>query len=135
MQTKKKLQKPIDQDIHLKYRCQKCSQEHWLSYKEASTIQFKIVCDCGEVFRVKRVIGFELKFKNQKSKQNKPTADNAVKEPEKTPIDLLEKSVILLVGYGFTKKESIDLINASYTKNPVNDFALLVKQTLENIRN
>ena len=126
MKTKKKLQKPIDQDIHIKYRCPQCSQDHWLSYKEASTINFKIVCDCGEVFKVKRVVGFQLKFKSVKPK---------LVEIPKIPVELLEKSVTLLVSYGFTKTEASELINASYINNPVDDFGTLVKQTLESLRN
>lgn len=131
MKTKKKLQKPIDQDIHLKYRCPQCSQEHWLAYRQASTINFKVVCDCGEVFKVKRVIGFRLKFNSIKPKPVEPI----VIETPKISLELLEKSVKLLVGYGFTKTEASDLINTSYINNPVDDFGTLVKQTLESLRN
>jgi hypothetical protein len=58
----KKIQRPIDYDIHLKYRCKSCDQDHWLSYLEASTNNFKVVCDCGTVFKLKRVVGFTLKY-------------------------------------------------------------------------
>ena len=131
MNTKKTLkklsknQKPIDTDIHLKYRCKKCGQDHWLSLKEASTKNFKIVCDCGKVFGVKLVTGFKLAY------SQKP---QSTKKSIKIPVDLLDKSVKLLVGYGFTTQEATDSITQSYLENPNDDFASLVKQTLASMR-
>lgn len=130
MKTKNKLkklsrtQKPIEYDIHLKYPCKQCGQSHWLSFNEASTKNFKIVCDCGLVFGVRRVIGFKLQYKQKEHKKSTTI-----------PVDLLEKAVKLLVGYGFTNTEAVDLITSSYLKNPNDDFASLVKQTLASIRN
>lgn len=129
MSTKKKLkkllktQKPIEHDIHLKYRCKKCGQDHWLSIKEASTKNFKIVCYCGLVFGVRLIKDFRLKYEPLETKK-----------PTKIPVDLLEKSVKLLVGYGFTVEEANELIRSSYLKNPNDDFASLVKQTLTSMR-
>jgi hypothetical protein len=119
-----KIQKPIEYDIHLKYRCKKCAQDHWLSLNEASTKNFKVVCCCGEVFGVRLVKGFKLKYEPQ-----------TTKKIHKIPVDLLDKSVKLLVGYGFTNTEATDLIQTSYMKNPNDDFASLVKQTLASMRN
>lgn len=119
-----KNQKPIDTDIHLKYRCKKCAQDHWLSIEEASTKNFKIVCYCGLVFGVRLVKDFRLKYEPLETKKS-----------TKIPVDLLEKSVKLLVGYGFTNSEAIELISNSYLQNPNDDFASLVKQTLASIRN
>jgi hypothetical protein len=119
-----KNQKPIEYDIHLKYRCKKCGQDHWLSFNEASTKNFKVVCDCGKVFGVKLVKQFKLKYEQQINKKT-----------TKVPVDLLDKAVKLLVGYGFTNSEAIELISNSYLQNPNDDFASLVKQTLASIRN
>jgi len=130
MNTKKtsknllKIQKPIEYDIHLKYRCKKCAQDHWLSLNEASTKNFKVVCYCGKVFGVRLVKGFKLKYE-----------PHINKKIAKIPVDLLDKSVKLLVGYGFTNTEATDLIQTSYMKNPNDDFASLVKQTLASMRN
>jgi hypothetical protein len=118
-----KNQKPIESDIHLKYRCNKCARDHWLSIKEASTKNFKIVCDCGKVFGVRLVTGFKLRY-----------SQKLVKKSIKIPVDLLDKSVKLLVGYGFTIQEATDSITKSYLENPNDDFASLVKQTLASMR-
>ena len=129
MNTKKKSkrlsknQKPIESDVHLKYRCKKCGQDHWLSIREASTKNFKIVCDCGRVFGVKLVKAFKLCY-----------AQNSSKKINKIPVDLLDKSVKLLVGYGFTSQEATESVIESYNKNPNDDFASLVKQTLASMR-
>ena len=135
-------QKPIEHDIHLKYRCAKCGQDHWLSYLEASTKQFKIACHCGKVFVVKRLSGFKLKYFEKPPVIIIPVVESAppvvvdppVLEKPKIPVDLLNKSVTLLIGYGFTQAEAKELLNSSYEQNPIDDYASLVKQTLKLLR-
>lgn len=149
----KKLQKPIDADIHLKYRCKKCGVDHWLSFKEASTKDFKVVCACGVVFKVKRLSGFKFKYKkdtlkkvNATQEQVKPTPNVDPPKPviqtvvEQAPVqrttipaELLDKSVKLLLSYGFTKTEATKLVTETYFAVPVNDYATLVKYTLQSI--
>jgi hypothetical protein len=135
MKTKSR-QKPIEFDVHLKYICKKCYQHHWLSYKEASTKNFKIVCDCGHVFKVKRVLKFSLCYEKPKSYLQQVTEPIQATElkAHTIPRELLEKSIKLLIGYGFTKSEANNLIQDSYFKNPTEDFALLVKQVLSSLR-
>ncbi len=124
--------KPIDQDIHLKYRCVQCCQDHWLSYREASTKNFKVVCDCGKVFKVTRVVSFDIQYETQ----TVPSQPIEVVEPVVSTkhLDILEKSAKLLVSFGFSEKEAFALVSDSYKKNAVEDYATLVKQTLESIR-
>lgn len=155
----KKLQKPIDADIHLKYRCKKCGMDHWLSFKEASTKDFKVVCGCGVVFKVKRLSGFKFKYKKYivpkvvatqeqvQSTQNvdppKQVVQAVVEQPQpvfQTPVqnrtipaELLDKSVKLLLSYGFTKTEATKLVTDTYFAVPVDDYATLVKYTLQSI--
>lgn len=132
-------QKPIEHDIHLKYSCNKCGQPHWLSFLEASTKNFKIVCDCGKVFKVKRVKDFKLtyykKSKNQSiDSTNKETVTEKIDTPtQEIPIDLLRESVKILVGYGYEKEEAVDILSKSYHKKPTNNVVFLVKQTLESV--
>ncbi|NBQ16956.1 hypothetical protein EBU24_01425 [bacterium] len=130
MKTKNR-QKPIEFDIHLKYPCKKCYQHHWLSYKEAGTKNFKIVCDCGHTFKVKRVIKFLLLYEKPQAKQVTAPKELTV---QTISTELLDKSIKLLIGYGFTKSEANSLIQDSYSKNPTEDFALLVKQVLSSLR-
>ena len=145
--TEKISQKPIDYDIHIKYKCPKCSQEHWLSYLQSSTKNFKVVCSCGLLFRVKRVIGFDLRYKKKSKPVKSEQLSESVKiEPEnivkpepvkivpKPPVDLIEKAVKILVGYGFTENEADELLIKSYENNPVNDLTSLIKQTLEKMK-
>lgn len=128
--TKKNL-KPIEYDIHLKYRCDNCCQDHWLSFNEASTKNFKVVCDCGNVFKVKRPVKFKLKYEPKtfnKEPRQKPVLD---KEKDNKPCEeLLAKSVKVLMNYGFSAKEASDLICESYQANHVDELISLVKQTL-----
>lgn len=123
-------QKPIDYDIHLKYRCS-CGQDHWLSYNEASTKNFKIVCECSKVFGVKKIVKFKLKYETPKAKKVKEEAKNEDSISQNKPCsELLSKSVKLLIGYGFSAQEASDLICESYQANHVDELISLVKQTL-----
>jgi hypothetical protein len=47
----------------------------------------------------------------------------------------LSKAAQILVSYGFTNKEASDLISKTYSLNPTQDIASLVKQSLSILRN
>lgn len=129
----KKNQKPIDYDCHLKYLCDKCGQEHWLSFRETSTKGFKIVCYCGNIFCVKTTIGLKIKYKTVSEKKiNKEKIITPI--VEEIPVDLLKQTVTILTSYGFTSSEASELVKKSYATNPIKDVAHLVKQSLESIR-
>jgi hypothetical protein len=129
----KKNQKPIDHDIHLKYLCPECGCIHWLSFLEASTINYKVVCDCSCVFSVKRTEKFKIKYVESKcehiAEKNKPVIRKVI------PNDILNKASAVLINYGFTKNEAIDLIKQSFDKKPEQDISSLVKTSLELMKN
>lgn len=125
MKTKTKTnQKPIEYDMHLKYRCpnESCEQIHWITLLEAKTINFKIVCYCGYVFKPKTISNIKIKYKTKPIK--------LTNTEQQIHQDILDKVSSILIGYGFTKSESEDLIKKSYSKNPTEDSAILVKQCL-----
>jgi len=128
MKTKKN-QKPTEYDIHLKYLCPQCGCSHWLSFLESSTKNYKLVCDCGCVFKVKRTEKFKIKYVESKCQQivekNKPVIPN----------DILNKASAVLINYGFTKNEAIDLIKQSFHKKPEQNISSLVKTALELMKN
>lgn len=126
-------QKPIDYDLHLKYICSVCGDIHWLSFKETSTNRFKVVCDCGHVFGVKQTSKLKINYKSHKKikESNKETATPSIEE---IPIDLLNKSIKILVSYGFTSGEASELLKKFYASNPIKDVSLLIKQSLASLR-
>lgn len=125
----KKNQKPTEYDIHLQYRCPQCYSIHWLSFLETSTKNFKIVCDCGCIFKVKRTTGFKLKYESNSEKvvEEKPAVI--------IPNDLLKRAISSLLPYGFTKDECKELLIKSYTHHQTNDIGTLIKNTLEMLKN
>lgn len=133
-----KNQKPIEVDAHFKYRCPKsgCGFDHWLSLKETQTKNFKIVCDCGCVFKPKQIAKLKISYAKTKPK-DKPKALSQqvapVVEKPKIPVDLESNCVILLTGYGFTKEEALDLVRKSFDEHPVTNGGLLVKYILQNL--
>jgi len=135
MKTKfRKNQKPIDIDVHFKYRCSKssCGSEHWLSLRESQTKGFKIVCDCGYIFRPKRISKIQIVYANILSVK-KPDEPTQTIEKPKIAVDLQNDCVKLLVGYGFTKDESVSLCEKAFEKNPVTSSGLLIKYILQNL--
>jgi hypothetical protein len=137
-------QKPIESDIHYKYRCPSsdCNTVHWLSEKEVKTKNFKVVCDCGTVFKPKRIRKTKTcfyKHKSTKINNNKEVIDNTNNqrtEPvinNQVPDKILSEASSILSIYGFTNDESKEMIIRSYNDHPENNIALLVKQTLQKL--
>lgn len=129
MKTKKKTERPIEIDAHLKYKCpnDSCGYFHWLSLQEAQTKNFKIVCDCGNVFKPKRIKTLEIIFEQTaiiKTEQIKPVQ-------QKIDFDLIKICVNVLVGYGFTDTESEELLIKCHKQKPDLESADLIKFALQ----
>lgn len=124
--TKIKTQKPIQIDAHLKYRCpdDNCGFTHWLTLKECQTKNFKVVCDCGFVFKPKLINQVKIVYTKQKKKKNEKS-------------EIIPEMVVccskLLIEYGFSEEESIELIHKAYSQNPTNSPSTLMKNILQNL--
>jgi len=127
---KQKRLRPIDQDVHLKYRCPKCSSDHWISMKEAQTKGYRIVCDCNEILRVKLVEKNEIIY-SQTQKKSSLAAETEEKK-ETIPLDLLTQSCTILLGYGFDISEAEKLIVSTFDRTPTYICVDLIKQALKN---
>jgi hypothetical protein len=132
--TKYKDIKPTGCDAHFKYRCpsQDCGFFHWLSLKEAQTKNFKIVCDCGSVFSPKRIKKIKIAYLTPVSKQQPIPFENKKKNTD-PPDDLLQKGSEALIKYGFTKKESLDLLKKAFIEKPIYDMVQLIKVALTKV--
>lgn len=155
MKIKKNL-KPIEQDIHLKYLCPNpsCCCPHWLSYKEASTKKFKVVCDCGQIFNVRRIRTLNIEYVTKKKlstnsidgkipgafeTKNDVPIDNPVKPVYNEPVppkDIKQLAIEHMKNYGFSEKESSVIIDKALKENPqIDDYIILVKHSLFWINN
>lgn len=138
MKTKTKAIKPIDTSVSLIYACPQCLQQHWISLKAAKTKGYIIVCDCGSVFKPKRIDDIKIlyiKNKNKTIKSEIQECEVLLKEQQSEPtnnlpVDLLEKCVTVLAGYGFTKTEAASLLKQTYEKYQVIDAVSLIKLSL-----
>jgi hypothetical protein len=86
--------KPASKDIYYEYICTKCGCNHWVSHKEVSNRNFRIICDCEIVIKPKRIIDIEIIYakKNRQKKVNRLDKDvsrNVVEESFE-PLELLE---------------------------------------------
>lgn len=148
---KKKIKnlKPIEYDIHLKYLC-RCGEHHWLSFDEASEKDFIIVCGCNSLLKVKPLSGIVVKYKeNKKSKKIDHTtkqkellfnhSNNEKKDiindktQKELPENLINTCSNLLVTFGYSKREAIDLIKDFYSKNNNIEYSKFVKSLLSSI--
>lgn len=125
--SKKKSQKPIDIDFHFKYKCpdKNCTRVHWLSLKETQTKNFKVVCDCGIIYRPKRISKIQIVY-SIKSKKNSDTKSEV-------PCDIKNQCSKLLTSYGFTSAECECLITTVYRKFPDLNSGSLVKYILQHL--
>jgi len=137
MKTKKKNQKPIDIDGHFKYRCPKinCGYDHWLSFKQVKIKNFRVVCDCGTVFKPKTIKKIKIVYEKDIEQQQVvqvPHKEQIVEQP-KIPLDLEKQCGTILTGYGFTTEECSVLIAKAYQKNQTNSAGSLVKYIIQNL--
>lgn len=140
MKKNQKILKPIDLDLHFKYRCSNnnCENDHWLSLKESKTKNFKIVCECGSVYRPKKINKIRIVYDNKKTRNKpdkQPTTNKEQEDKIKIPVDLQAKCVKLLCGYGFTTDESILLVDRAFEISPTEDAGLLIKYIIQNLEN
>lgn len=130
IQIKKKNLEPVEHECHFKYRCpnSSCDNDHWLTTLEAQTLNFKVVCSCGTVFKPKPISRIKILYKKQK--RNITQKEDTKCRTEELPLDVENKCVTILVGYGFTKIEAADLVIKAFKQNPILDAGSLVKQVL-----
>lgn len=145
MKIKKNL-KPIEHDVHLKYLCpnSSCCCPHWLSFKEASTKNFKVVCDCGQVFTVNRISNINIQYFEHIVLESLDRKNSGVFETENKPIveqikqekTIKELAIDLMKTYGFTELESSGMIDKAMAENPsIDNHITLVKHSLFWINN
>jgi hypothetical protein len=128
IKTNLKSQKPIETDASFKYQCpsEDCDNEHWLFIRQAQIKNFKIVCECGLVFKPKQIKHIKIIY--EKPKRKRKTAEDIV---DSIPVDLLNQCAKVLSGYGFDLDESKELIKQSYNSCKTNDIGSLIKNALK----
>jgi hypothetical protein len=110
--------RPIDQDIHFKYKCPVCGINHWLSLEETKTKGFKVVCDCKTVLKVKKIQNIKIKYHRQHTKPNVDLSKSNI-----------DKAITTLGNYGFTLEECQKL-TASCNIQKNDTVANIVKKSL-----
>lgn len=131
---KKKNQKPIDIDVSLKYTCPNsdCKFDHWLFLREAQTKNFKVVCECGTIFKPKRIQNIEIVYTHKESVEkpvDKPKASGKIGEyPE-----FISRAINMMISLGYSKKDAQDNIILIYETEKIIDPATLVKKAISHL--
>jgi hypothetical protein len=132
IQNQVKSLKPISLDAQFKYRCTntECESEHWLFLNQVQVKGFKLVCDCGNVYKIRQIANIKTQFSKKTQKpiieSNKSSEIVTKAEPE-----YLKKAYKILETYGFSNKEAVDLVNKVYDLTNQNNPLLLVKDVLK----
>lgn len=123
-----KSQKSIETDASFKYYCPSdtCDNEHWIFLRQAQVKNFKIVCECGLVFKPKQIKTIKIIYEKTRKKQKTPEVIC-----DDISVDLLNQCAKILCGYGFDLDESKELIKISYDSCKTKDVALLIKFALK----
>lgn len=126
--TKLRSQKPIEVEASLKYTCPNndCNFNHWIFLREAQTKNFKIVCECGEVFKPKCIKKIEIVYLSEETDKNLPKKDDS---KENYP-SFVYRAINMMVSLGYSKKESQEKIIEIYNIEKITDPSTLVKRTI-----
>lgn len=135
--SKKKTEsiEPCGIDLHLKYLCNKCHNEMWLSLHEVRIEGFICVCDtCHKKFKTRTIgkitINYLNDFQKQRMSKQKEAGNTA---PEKNILqpNIKSRAVNSLVKFGFTKDEAGIMVMEAFEKKLSNDVSILVKTSLK----
>jgi len=132
IQNQIKSLKPISLDAQFKYKCTNpdCESEHWLFLNQVQVKGFRLVCDCNNVYRIRRIENLKIRY----SKKIKKTKTESIVSPE-TVLEVwpehLKKAYKTLENYGFSNKEAVEMINKVYNTNKCDNPLLLVKDALK----
>lgn len=145
-----KLVKPCESSVDLKYVCpnSNCMDIHWITLREAQTKNFKIVCFCGTVFKPKRIENVTINYARTIKDKPKPEKTNNKTHRAQTNatkcidnffsskyIDtgkynfLLEAKEVLL-NFGYSSKESEEMLSKQFYKTKETNPAKLVKMAI-----
>lgn len=104
-----------------------CKIEHWLFLRESQTHNFKIVCECGTVFKPKTIKNITVKYFDPIQTEIKPSTKDIISNK------ILNQCVRILSQYGFDKTESETLIKKAHADLNTSDPAQLVKIVLQSL--
>jgi hypothetical protein len=134
MKIKKKIQKPIEIDVSLRYRCpdNDCGFDHWIFLREAKTKNFKIVCECGTIFKPKRIKTIEVVYATvesvKKSMDSTQCSDTIVDVPK-----CVVRAIKMMISLGYDEKDAQKHIMLVYNSEQIEDAGILVKKAISNI--
>lgn len=126
-------QKPIDVDIHFKYTCpnDQCSNHHWISLGESKTVGFKVVCDCGFVFKPKPVSKIKICYRHKK--QINGVFDKKTNSGKIALSECSIKALKTMIALGYSEKEARLMIVSVKNYESIDDHLYLVKLAISKI--
>jgi alpha-D-ribose 1-methylphosphonate 5-phosphate C-P lyase len=132
IQNQIKSLKPISLDAQFKYKCTNsdCESEHWLFLNQVQVKGFKLVCDCGNVYRIRQIENLKMQYSRKIKKTQKMSNVSPETVVEIQP-EHLKKAYKILETYGFSNKEAIEMIDKVYSTNKCDNPLLLVKDALK----
>lgn len=134
MKTKTNNQKPIEVDVSLKYKCPNndCGFDHWLFLRQAKTKNFKIVCECGTIFKPKRIKTIEVVYATPRSvKKNLEPVENS--DTTSVVPECITRAIKMIVSLGYDKDDAQKHVMLIHNLEKITDAGTLVKKAISNI--
>lgn len=145
--------KPVSKDIYYEYICSQCGCNHWITHREASSKNFRIICDCEAIIKPQRIIDTKIIYAKPKHRKNdssvttgqrrlNPSTDPVIKETngqenntacavaETSLLKIQQQAANIMSQYGYTIEEAMRIIINCDEKNEVKT---LVKEALTKI--
>lgn len=134
LKTKLKIQKPTNLEVSLKYICPNinCRFDHWLFLREAQAKNFKIVCDCGTIFKPKRIKNIEIVYAVKESIEKTVDEQESSVTIDEHP-DCVRRAINIMVSLGYSKEDAQSHVLEIFTKEKIEDPGVLVKKAVLNI--
>jgi hypothetical protein len=130
--------KPTDIDYYLQYVCPNslCKNHHWLTKKEAQVNNFKIVCDCGEIFYSLPINKIKVLYKKKKTIENtkneplsfEQTKDEEITQEKESIESLKDRFYQQMEAIGLSDKKDIsEIFDRAYSICPTHDISTLFR--------
>lgn len=133
-QLKKKNQKPIEIDVSFKYNCPNkiCEITHWLFLRQAQTQNFKVVCECGTVFKPKQVKTVQIVYTSSESVKKVFDSSKSCDTVE-TVSECVRRATNIMVSLGYQKDKILESLKKVQQSEKIDDYKILVKKAISKL--
>jgi Holliday junction resolvasome RuvABC DNA-binding subunit len=92
---------------------------------------FKVVCECGVVFKTKRIKILKTVYDKTKKIKNPMDERKSCDTVDESPV--VSRAINMMTNLGYTSKESSQYVSEAYLQSKTEDASFLVKKAISKI--